>query len=244
MASRRFEYEGISMRRMSVTDCTVEYGGVPMIFDILVREIGSDGLSLDEENVFSVGTIEVTRISDYVLSLAQRSRETVLDLTSGTYLWGRYTEEDCEAFWDMQFPESGGGMLDSIRDFIGIESVYIDPQFRGKGLMGQALKSMASVIGFGPGSMLLLMANPWMHSNQKNNDVDNPEYQRDMSTLVSSYQKVGFRELCWDGQAVFMALSADYKNKAWERLWTKNTAKPVKLKAFNKVERLMLDWAE
>ena len=131
-------------------------------------------------------------------------------------------------------------MLDSIDDFIGIESIYIDPQFRSKGIVGQALKSMASVTGFGAGSMMVLMANPWNHLDREPGNPEDPEYQNDMAKLMSCYLKMGFREVSWVDRTVFMALSADYKNKAWERLWTENTAKTVKLRAFKNVERVML----
>lgn len=234
-ASRYFVYAGVSMRPVSAYTTGAESsGGIPMTFDILVQEVDEMHDPLTEET-FSVGRIEITRISDLVLRQFKVSRERAIDETAATYQWGTYALEDAETCWDEAFPEHAPGVQSFIHDYIGVEEIFIDPQFRGKGLMGQALKSVAAIIGFGIGSAMVLLAYPWGHLDRDVGNDDDPEYQRDLDKLVLAYWKIGFREMAPVKNVVPMALLADYKNKAWDRLWRRDTCKVIKLRTLKPI---------
>jgi len=226
MAYRKFQFAGVSIGLPATHDLSGGCGTVRMDFSVLVSEmIGDDTTG----SPFSVGTISVCRINFGVLDLSRSSFLDAIDETAGTYEWASLTTDEYSEAWGNAFGDKYA--LDGISDFLGIESAYIDAQFRSKRLIGFALRDIAAITGFGPHSAMMLLAQPWSHLSMSA-DLDDPRYLGDLESLTESYERVGFKRLCASGVSNAMALSGDYKNKAWEKLWRVHP-KTFRLKKFD-----------
>jgi len=213
MAYRKFQFAGVRMDSPARHDLSDGCGTVRMDFSVLVSEMVGDDTT---GSPFSVGTVSVCRINFGVLDLSRNGFLDAIDETAGTHEWASLTTDEYSEAWGNAYGDKYA--LDGIFDFLGIESAYIDAQFRSKRLIGFALRDMAAITGFGPHSAMILLAQPWSHLSI-DADFDDPRYLGDLESLTASYERVGFKRLCASGMSNALTLSGDYKNKAWEKLW-------------------------
>jgi len=216
VAYRKFQFAGIVMDTPATHDLNDLCGGICMEFSILVTEMAGSPIAEPVGEPFTVGTVSVCRVNLPILDLTRGSFFNAIDETACTYEWATHITDNYTEEWDLAHRDKY--VLEQLSDFIGIESVYIDEQFRSKGLLGLALRGIAAVAGFGMYSAMVLVAQPWAHLD-RDGDLDDPKYVADLKALTKCYERIGFNLLCKSGVSNVLTLVGMYKNKKWEKLW-------------------------
>ena len=236
MAYKKFQFAGVTIVSPTTHELNDEYGSLHMDFRVLVVEVINDD---PVGEPFAVGTVSVCRINLSMLVLTGSSFLNAIDETAGIYEWGSLTTDGYSEVWDNAYDDTG--VLEQISDFLGIESAFIDAQFRSKRLIGLALRGIAAITGFGGQSAMILLAQPWTHL-AGDGDLANASYLADLESLTASYERIGFKRLCGTGVTNALTLVGMYKNKKWERLWGLYP-KPFRVKNFDR-NALIVSMAE
>lgn len=209
---RRFQFAGVQMKSPARHNLYEEYGHISMDFEVLVDEIVDDEL-LGEP--FVVGSVSVCRINVRGLDLSDSPFWGASSVTPGTHQWGSCIAEDHTEVWQRVFKQND--VLGKIEDFIGIDDVYIDAQFRSNGLFEHALRDIAGVIGYGESSCMMVVSCPWAHLGG-DKDFYSEQYHNAMTSLGMFYERVGFTFLREWGVSLIMAMPAMFENNAWSRV--------------------------
>lgn len=178
---------------------------------------------------FPVGTLNIGRINRTILDLTNSNLNCSIDVCGATYEWAHLATNVDTRIWGDAFSEFDEYYdVETIADFIGIESAFINPSFRGAGFFREAIKGLAVNLGFSHASAFVLIANPWLASD-KTPDSKDDEYCRDLTRLTTYYKKLGFRYLCETESCSMMGLIGGITNKSWESIWLSGQSKTITL---------------